>query len=99
VSGIQSTTDQYGQIRSVSVHCKSLEPSGLTTGVENILAPTGVPSSRSWGPDRCREGRTASAMQVIAGLERNDNPIPYAGLFLQYMILGVQLVCEQPLVP
>jgi hypothetical protein len=99
VSGIQGTTDQHGQIRSVSVHCKSLGPGGLTTGSENILAPTGVPSTRSWGPDRCPEGRAASALLVIAGFEKDNNPIPYSGLFLQYMILGVQLACEQPLVP
>lgn len=100
VSGIQGTTDQFGQIRSVSVHCKTLGSSGVTTGSESVLAPTGVPSSSSWGPDRCAEGRPASALLVIAGFERNTAPgVPYSGLFLQNMILGVQLACEQPLVP
>jgi hypothetical protein len=99
VSGIQGTVDQFGQIRSVSVHCKMLARTGLTTGAEIILAPTSVPSSGSWGPDRCAEGRPASGLGVLAGLERDTVSVPYSGLFLQYMILSVQLVCEQPLVP
>ena len=98
VSGIQGTTDQFGQIRSVSMHCKSLGPSGLTTGMETILAPTGVPSNRSWGPDRCAGGRPASALLAISGLEEDANPVPFSALFLGRIILGVQLVCEQPLV-
>jgi hypothetical protein len=93
VSGIQGTAEpESNHLRSISLHCKALGASGLTTGTENILAPTGVPASRGWGPERCTNGRPASAMQVVAG-------IGSGGLFAIRGVGGVRLVCEQPLIP
>ena len=94
VSAIQGTAHpERNQLRTLTLHCKSLAVTGLTTGIENILAPTGVPASSPWGPERCSAGRPASALRVIADFEG------YGGLFNPRMIVGAQLVCEQPLVP
>jgi len=94
VSAIQGTAQpELNQLRTVTLHCKSLGSSGLTTGSENLTGPTGVPASSQWGPKRCSEGRPASALRVIADFE---GP---ASLVSRRMIVGVQLVCEQPLVP
>lgn len=94
VSAIQGTAHpERNQLRTLTLHCQSLGASGLTTGSENILAPTGVPASSRWGPERCSGGRPASALRVIADFEG------YGSLFSAKMIVGAQLVCEQPLVP
>jgi|SRR5687767_1240029 len=94
VSAIQGTAHpERNQLRTLTLHCKSLAVSGLTTGNENILAPTGVPASSRWGPKRCSGGRPASALRVIADFEG------YGSILSGRMIVGAQLVCEQPLVP
>jgi hypothetical protein len=93
VSAIQGTTEaEWNHLQTITLHCKSLDASGLTTGAETILAPTGTPASRSWGPERCTDGRPASAMQLVRGLGSG-------GLFATSVVGSVRLVCEQPLLP
>jgi uncharacterized repeat protein (TIGR01451 family) len=78
-----------GEVRSLSLHCKAVGTSGLTSGIEVILAPAGRPTTTKQGPDSCTQGRPARGLKVSASLE---------GLFGS-LISAETLICAQPVIP
>lgn len=96
VSGISGTLEN-AQIRSITLRCKPLATSGLTTGSMTPLAPAVRAAASAFGPDACTSGRPARALSVAVDIFRTD--IPLSALFAPWVIVGARLVCEQPVVP
>lgn len=95
VSAIRGTVhSESGQIRSVAVFCMTLGSNGLTTGTAAFLPGAGTHMSTEWGPDNCSRARPARAMRLAAAIYR-PNPL----IVGPWIISGVQLICEQPVVP
>lgn len=95
VSGIRGTIDR-GQVRSVILDCKTISASGLTTGSPSPLVVIGGQTGSSWPADSCAEGRPARALRVSKDIFSSG--IPLGSLFAPWVIGGVQLICEQPVV-
>jgi len=96
VSGLQVTVQHLsGQIRSMSIQCRLVGTSGLTSGTPVTLAPAGTPTTTSLDLDRCSGGRPARAMRVGADA---FTPI-LLNSFAPFIIATSQLICEQPVMP
>jgi hypothetical protein len=91
-----SKTDPI-QLRSLTLHCKAVGSSGLTSGSERelILAPAGTPTTNRLNPDLCTQGRPARALKVAEDIMRPTVTV----LFDSWIIVGVRLVCAQPVIP
>jgi hypothetical protein len=66
VVGYKSTGGDQGipVLRSVTLHCASVSPNGLSTGAAVALGSLGVNSGRQFGPDMCTQGRLGREFAV-----------------------------------
>jgi hypothetical protein len=95
VSGLGVTVHKDSrQLRSMTLQCKPVGPSGLTTGTLFTHAPAGTPTSTALGPDSCTQGRPARGILLAAQLM-----VPGNALFSPWVVVGERLVCAQPAVP
>lgn len=98
VSGM-SVTVENRQLRGITFRCMQLGPSGLTTGLgAQILARVGGSGSSGQGPDSCSGSRPARAMRISVNIFDSALVIPLRELFEPWIVAGIQLICEQPVV-
>jgi len=94
VSGFEGSFDPFfGQLRSIRLRCRELRRFGLTTGGTARLTTFGSATSRTWGPTDCSLNRPARAVRAAKDFFK---PLP---LLAPTIVVGVQLICEQPTVP
>lgn len=101
VAGIAGTlnindTKQFdGFTKSLTLACARIGALGLTTVSATGIESVGVPTTRTFGPDSCGGTRPARALKVAAEM----GGFGFGDLVASYVIFGVQLICEQPVVP
>jgi hypothetical protein len=96
VSSVEVRVD-FGQLRNITLRCRRLTTSGLTTGGEETLTSVGGNVGSTMGPVSCSQGRPARALRLSAN--RFYNKTPLQELFAPWIVAGLQMICEQPVVP
>lgn len=94
VTGIQGTIEEK-MVRGVILRCRDLTSLGLATGSTTLTATAGGTAGIPWNADNCSGGRPARALRVASDLYTTTI---VAALFSPWVITGVQLICEQPVV-
>jgi hypothetical protein len=80
------------QIRGITLMCMTIRPTGRVANPSKGLSSVGG-SGTPWPPEMCPDGRPARGLRVATGAGGG------AGDLFEFAIQGVQMVCEQPLVP
>lgn len=98
VSGLSVRTGTDGQLRGIRLRCRSLGANGLTTGTGTTLLDWVGGSGTERGPSSCTSERPATGLRVSTDVFRTG--VLLGELFVaSWIVAGVQLICEQPVVP
>lgn len=92
VSSVEVRID-FGQLRRLTLKCRKLGSSGVTSGSEATLQNVGYNVGGEAGPDSCSSGRPARALRLSAA-QYNNNTFPT--VLMPWIVAGLQLICEQP---
>lgn len=87
----------FGQIRRLTIRCKRIGATGLTSGSESTLENVGYNTGTPQGPDSCSGGRPARALRLSTAQYTSNNLL--VKLAPPWIVAGLQLICEQPVVP
>lgn len=87
----------FGQLRRLTLKCKKVGASGLTTGAEEALTAVGYDVGTDQGPDSCSSGRPARGLRLNAAEYSSKNV--FLAVLRPWIVAGLQLICEQPFVP
>ena len=80
-----------GRLISLTLTCQQVVASGLTANTLTPLTATNTPGPDSWGAESCTGNRPARALKVGASA--------IEGLIAPLWVVGVQMICEQPIIP
>lgn len=87
----------FGQLRRLTIRCKRIGTAGLTSGSESTLENVGYDTGTPQGPDSCSGGRPARALRLSTAQYTSSNVV--VRLAPPWIVAGLQLICEQPVVP